>query len=58
MAKNLCGSCKHYCPAEKLDWQTWQQMCQKYTGWCHHWREERDNDEPICEHYRNRKMKG
>ena len=54
MAKKLCGSCKLYTPSEKLKFQTWQRMCQKYTGWCKHWQEERDNDEPVCEYYMTR----
>lgn len=51
MAKKLCGSCKLYTPSKKLKFQMWQRMCQEYTGWCSHWREERDDDEETCEHY-------
>lgn len=49
--QKICISCKRYTPSEKLDFKTFQRMCLKYTGWCTHYREERDDDEPICEYY-------
>ncbi len=57
MTKKLCGSCKRYTPSEKLDFRTWQKMSMNYTGWCKHFREERDDDEPICEYYVTRQKR-
>jgi len=52
--KRICAYCKRYKPSEKLDWQTFSKMSLRYTGWCQHYREERDDDEPICENYLHR----
>lgn len=49
--KRKCGRCQLYIPSDKLPFKTYKIMCPQYDGWCKHYKEERDADEIICNHF-------
>ena len=49
--KRKCGRCQYYTAREKLPFKTYRLASPQYDGWCKHYKEERDADEGICNHY-------
>lgn len=55
--KPICASCLFYFPARCLPIEVELMASPEYDGWCDHYEEERDKDEPVCEHYKKMKYR-
>ena len=49
-----CRDCGNYCPMEKLEFEIFKKACLKYDGWCFENEEERDANEVICTHFKEK----